>query len=402
MIKFIYPVANCTMYSNYEILNTGADEIIEIASEFTPSSGPMIARTLIKFSDEDIFTNYKETNSYILNLKVVKSIELSETSELEVFPVTQEWDAGVGRFADKETTYPGASWLYRNEKNDSWDGGQNQVEFDQGGGSWFYKYYDTELEIESELDMTYSFNKVSSDVKIDITKLVDFWNANAIENNGMILKFKDDKSKRNGNVKFFSQNTNTIYRPYIEVGIDDYKFSPYVYKTKNVSGSLNTGSLETGSLDTGSLNTGSLESGSLESGSITVKALPTDIEEVKTNEINVFVENVNETYSKSDIHKIIVGVREKFPKKKFTNRMRYTSKNITTKNISFSVVDAETEEVIIDHSEYTKISCDKNGHYFKFNFGCLSRGRMYKFVLQLNDEGFRVKYDDTRTFMVIS
>ena len=223
----------------------------------------------------------------------------------------------------------------------------------------------------------------------------------------MILKFKDDKSKRNGNVKFFSQNTNTIYRPYIEVGIDDYKFSPFVYKTKNVSGSLSTGSLETGSLntgslETGSLNTGSLESGSLESGSIKVKALPTDIEEIKTNDINVFVETVNETYSKSDIHKIIVGVREKFPKKKFTNRMRYTSKNITTKNISFSVVDAETEEVIIDHSEYTKISCDKNGHYFKFNFGCLSRGRMYKFVLQLNDEGFRVKYDDTRTFMVIS
>ena len=245
--------------------------------------------------------------------------------------------------------------------------------------------------------MTYSFNKVSSDVKIDITKLVDFWNANAIENNGMILKFKDDKIKRNGNVKFFSQNTNTIYRPYIEVGIDDYKFSPYVYKTKNVSGSLNTGSLETGSL-----KTGSLESGSLESGSIKVKALPTDIEEVKTNDITVFVENVNETYAKSDIHKIIVGVREKFPRKKFTNRMRYTSKNITTKNISFSVVDAETEEVVIDHSEYTKISCDKNGHYFKFNFGCLSRGRMYKFVLQLNDDGFRVKYDDTRTFMVIS
>mgnify|MGYP001158879883 CR=1 FL=1 len=57
MIKFIYPTQSCTLYSNYDILNTGADEILEVASDFTPTKGPMAARSLLLFSNE-IFRQY--------------------------------------------------------------------------------------------------------------------------------------------------------------------------------------------------------------------------------------------------------------------------------------------------------------------------------------------------------
>lgn len=80
--------------------------------------------------------------------------------------------------------------------------------------------------------------------------------------------------------------------------------------------------------------------------------------------------------------------------------MRYTGRNITSLDMFFSVLDAETEEIIIDFSEFTKISCDTNGHYFNFDFSCLSRGRLYKFILKLEHGGIRKKYDNKLAFMI--
>ena len=187
MIKFIYPTQSCTLYSNYDILNTGADEILEVASDFTPTKGPMAARSLLLFSNEDILVDFKTTNRYILNLRIVQSVELESNVELEAYPVSKKWDAGKGRFSDTELLYPGASWLYKNENKDTWTT-TTSVEYDAGGGSWYDKFYDNELDEESTLDFKFKFETVASDVKIDITQLVSFWNMSAIENNGIILK----------------------------------------------------------------------------------------------------------------------------------------------------------------------------------------------------------------------
>ena len=55
---------------------------------------------------------------------------------------------------------------------------------------------------------------------------------------------------------------------------------------------------------------------------------------------------------------------------------------------------------VVDFSEFTKISCDTNGHYFNFDFSCLSRGRLYKFILKLEHGGIRKKYDNKLAFMI--
>ena len=411
MIKFLYPTETCTLYSHYDVLNTGADEIIEVASDFTPTSGPMTARSLIKFSNEDIFSNFSPTNRYTLNLKIVQSMELADQVEIEVFPVSESWDNGKGRFSDREVIYPGASWSYRNEEKETWSS-VTPSEYDSGGGSWFHKYHDNLLDKEHTIDIIHRFEKNTSDVSLDITELVNFWNTSMIENNGLILKFKDDTKKRCGNLKFFSTNTNTIYRPHLEVGVYDFKFDPYEYTTDSVnfneSGSLDSGSFDSGSLDSGSLDSGSLDSGSLDSGSLDTPSdnqlpkLPKNLAEVTSKDLVLFVEDINESYSKKDIQRMNVGVREKFPKKKFTNKMRYASSNITKNDIYYSVVDAETEEVVIDYSNFTKISCDKDGHFFKFNFNCLSRGRLYKFIIKLESDGTTRQFDEKRTFMVLN
>ena len=403
MIKFIYPTQSCTLYSNYDILNTGADEILEVASDFTPTKGPMADRSLLLFSNEDILVDFKTTNRYILNLRIVQSVELESNVELEAYPVSERWEAGKGRFSDTELLYPGASWLYKNENKDTWTT-TTPVEYDAGGGSWYDKFYDNELDEESILDFKFKFETVASDVKIDITQLVSFWNMSAIENNGIILKFKDDVSKRCGNVKFFSSNTNTIYRPYIEVGGYDYKFEPYIITTTTKNSELLSGSLDSGSLDSGSLDSGSLDSGSLEESTTDnteqTKSLESGVMELKNKDLHIFIENIKESYSHDGIEKLVVGVRELNPKKNFSNRMRYTGRNITSLDMFFSVLDAETEEIVIDFSEFTKISCDTNGHYFNFDFSCLSRGRLYKFILKLEYEGIRKKYDNKLAFMI--
>ncbi len=398
MIKFIYPTQSCTLYSNYDILNTGADEILEVASDFTPTKGPMAARSLLLFSNEDILVDFKTTNRYILNLRIVQSVELESNVELEAYPVSERWEAGKGRFSDTELLYPGASWLYKNENKDTWTT-TTPVEYDAGGGSWYGKFYDNELDEESILDFKFKFETVASDVKIDITQLVSFWNMSAIENNGIILKFKDDVSKRCGNVKFFSSNTNTIYRPYIEVGGYDYKFEPYIITTTTKNSELLSGSLDSGSLDSGSLDSGSLEESTTDNTEQT-KSLESGVMELKNKDLHIFIENIKESYSHDGIEKLVVGVRELNPKKNFSNRMRYTGRNITSLDMFFSVLDAETEEIVIDFSEFTKISCDTNGHYFNFDFSCLSRGRLYKFILKLEYEGIRKKYDNKLAFMI--
>jgi len=398
MIKFIYPTQSCTLYSNYDILNTGADEILEVASDFTPTKGPMAARSLLLFSNEDILVDFKTTNRYILNLRIVQSVELESNVELEAYPVSEKWDAGKGRFSDTELLYPGASWLYKNENKDTWTT-TTSVEYDAGGGSWYDKFYDNELDEESTLDFKFKFETVASDVKIDITQLVSFWNMSAIENNGIILKFKDDVSKRCGNVKFFSSNTNTIYRPYIEVGGHYYKFEPYIITTTTKNSELLSGSLDSGSLDSGSLDSGSLEESTTDNTEQT-KSLESGVMELKNKDLHIFIENIKESYSHDEIEKLVVGVRELNPKKNFSNRMRYTGRNITSLDMFFSVLDAETEEIIIDFSEFTKISCDTNGHYFNFDFSCLSRGRLYKFILKLEHGGIRKKYDNKLAFMI--
>ena len=47
----------------------------------------------------------------------------------------------------------------------------------------------------------------------------------------------------------------------------------------------------------------------------------------------------------------------------------------------YSIRDAETQEVLIDFDEYSRISNDKSGHFFILDFSSLHVGRYYKFYI---------------------
>ena len=552
MISFLYQVKDTTLYksSRYRLLNTGNDEVLELTNNFNDRSGQALTRVLIQFDinsliqKKDLYANAE----YHLKLNIMESTEVEAQTTVAAYPTSATWDEGKGRFPDPEYPYQGASWKYRDSNLTLWD--ENSTSTDTlGGGSWYDREELFGVNI-GDIECTFEFVDAYSDIEINVTKIVNYWINNEIDNNGFLLKFLDEDKRRSGTLKFFSRNTNTIYYPHLAVSYSDYYFNPcecetvgkiechpdptptptpnsplYVsdpcpsgsllfsgsclsgsldsgslclasgsfdsgtlvsgslvsgslvsgslvsgslisdfwdaeflqsgsFACSSVTGSLVSGSLITGSLesdtcllvsgtsdrgiwfcpiDSGSLSlySGSLVSGSLVSGSFSSGSVPVsgscstgslnltspsaspafkfsqetihgNIKHITDTDVVPFIRNVRAQYRHSTQEKIRVGIRERYPTKTFSSASQYDLNNFVTCPMYFSVRDAETEEVIIEHSKFSRISCDLHGHYFVFDFNCLPVGRVYKFLVLIESTMGSVIHEDERTFIVRS
>jgi len=494
---FIYPSKDTTLYKQKKLrkLNAGSDEVIELKSIHDEALGHDVARILIEFD----LTGINDVKSelvdvkYILNLKLMQSDELLPLDVIEVFPLRKPWKEGNGRFipsSDAKKFSPGANWKYADGESDKWVEGSNTDS--TGGGLWYDKQMCLDLSTTpSEIDCKFKFTKNFSDVKIDITRIVKYWLDGSIDNNGLIIKYKDEEQDNAGNIKFYSSDTNTIYYPFIQVSYNDYFFNPCQKRKVNKlvcptavqetiaevfptptpthhmcppsgsieSGSLHSGTLESGSLFSGSLlsgvmesgsafsdvivygslesanvttsniSSGSIGSGSLESGTIDsvdlagvvvtscIKTEPSSdtskysfdlidvdptLQQVMDADIIPHIKRIKKEYRTLSRERISVGIRSKYPTKTFSSKSKYDLDNYTLEPMKYSVRDAETDEIIIDFSHYSKISCDARGHYFNFDFTCLAVGRIYKFLILVESEVGHEVHEDKRRFIVRS
>jgi hypothetical protein len=403
---------------------------------------------------------------------------------------------GNGRFvpsSDAKQFSPGANWKYADGENDKWVEGTNTDS--TGGGVWYNKQMCLDLSTtSSDIECTFKFTKNFSDVKVDITRIVEYWLDGSIDNNGLVIKYKNEDNGDAGNVKFYSSDTNTIYYPFLQISYDDYFFNPcqkrkitkvmcptHAYEPNNLppptptpthhmcppSGSIESGSLISGTLESGSLisggiesgssfsdvivygslethetkklslvsgtlESGTLESGTLESGGIQpiseddlvgvvvtncIRPYPSSTESVYSLEVvdvestlqqitdaepTPHIKRIKKEYHTKSRERISVGIRSKFPTKTFSKKSKYNLDNYTLDDMKYSVRDAETDEIIIDFSDYSKISCDALGHYFNFDFTCLAVGRIYKFLILIESEVGHVVHEDKRRFIVRS
>ena len=414
MITFLYSEKSCTLYKHYKYKNTGSDEVLELENDVSSNGSRLVSRILIKYNLSSIKPDPLQNNQYFLNLKVTQKTELENNSKIELYPIYGTWEEGKGRFADNEVDYSGASWEYRDSSLAPWNNSDTSVPA-TGGGAW---YSEVTNDLNEKIDISANgwFKNEFADLRVNVTNIVNHWLYSGLENNGFIIKYANESDSRSGNVKFFSRSTNTIYYPYLEVLTSDYEFAPCKPKPKTKieciaesdssdSGSLDSGSLDSGSLDSGSLDSGSLDSGSLSSTEYTMKETSTvnqsNLTQVDSDEIIAKIKKVKKEYSVNSVEKIRVGVREQHPQKKFEKRARYNASYFTTCDMSYSVRDSETEEIIINFGDYTRISCDSKGHYFNFDFGCLSIGRMYKFLIKLDSDESSEITKDERTFKVV-
>ncbi len=193
----IFPEKDTFISKHRSTQNFGRDEVLEISNETDVTSlNPDVTRTLIKFPTSqinDVLTNIV-SGSFTSNLKLfLANATLPVDYTIYAYPLSQTWDMGLGKSADKPITTTGVTW------------------------STSPSYTTSSLSSQSFL---YPDNK---DINMDLTSIVDQWNSGSISNNGVILKLSSsiEDSTTPLITKFFSMDTHTIYPPQIEFKWDD-------------------------------------------------------------------------------------------------------------------------------------------------------------------------------------
>ena len=363
---------------------------------------PEFTRTLIKFDttqlSQSISSNAISSSNmqFTLNLKACGLRNLPLNYAIYAYPLSQSWQNGNGQYTDDGSDY-GVSWNYRNYYQDGiWYGDSittpsypqdnyltnssfSSSSWQNQGGTWYYNVpasYNNKPKwictsnafpalANQSLICSQSFNYgQQSDIKMDITKIVRSWLCGCIPNEGLILisSFEIDTpplQRTNGLLQFFGRDTNTIYSPYIDVAWDDSVFT--------------TGSLAAA--------TGSMQ-----------------------NLVNI--QYLKNEYKAGSNQKVFVFARDKYPLKQFSKALQQPSM-ITPKYLPstsyYLIKDAESEEVLIDFDEYTKLSCDSTkGNYFILHTDGLPQERYLTiFIKVVYDDGIIDIIDTKKVFKII-
>jgi hypothetical protein len=63
--------------------------------------------------------------------------------------------------------------------------------------------------------------------------------------------------------------------------------------------------------------------------------------------------------------------------------------------------DYKTGEIIFPFGDYTKVSCDSEGNYFKLDLSNLPISRIYKLKLKIDEGGISEIIDDKLIFEIV-
>lgn len=391
----IFASADATIYSRYPVKNTGLDSILEVSVKnsqdgdrflyrkpitenpyytydlaansnystsdaYFPSSD--IRRSLLQFSDQDInklktFASQSRNGSYQANLQLFLATaqNLNTTYSLDVFPVSQTWCMGTGRYAQVPESVNGVSWTYtcisgssptwtedafiwNNIDLPTWESaslnwnyipGPGDPYFVGSGGSWTLP------------EATQSFDYMSNkDMNANITPIMTAWFSGSIPNNGLIVKHPqaiEENPDAFIDLKFFSVDTHTIYPPTIQFKWDDSYYYPQNYNF------------------------------------------------VLSDQITITLANNPGQFSQGENYKMRLSTRLTYPPRQFTTSSVYLTNLILAENTCWALQDVKTGETIVDFDEnFTKISCDSVGNYFNLYTSGLEINRYYRLLVKTN------------------
>jgi len=202
------------------------------------------------------------------------------------------------------------------------------------------------------------FNFTDPDTRIDVSNIVNDWIYGNIKNDGFIIK-RPDTAEGNGtslgNIKFFSQDTHTIYIPKLQVAWDNHEF-----------------------------NTGNLSALDAESKVLYVSGLK---KRIKTD---------------SKVRMRVRG-RSKYPQRTFATSSAYLDINYLPETTYYAVKDTVTEDYIIPFDDnYTILSCDEEGNYLDLWTAGFLPERYYKLVFKvISADGTEEYFDDSNYFKVV-
>ena len=376
MFRIFYAESDATVYESLETTNTGLDEILEIGKRLgTDGETLQKSRALVKFDMSEI-TNVVSKYSinvnsckFILQLYTSTAKNLPAEYTLEAKMVAQPWINGTGYLSSNpivsngvQWATPYASWSLDSQSGSLWISSSQQIDLGTSGikvsgsgagGSWLYSTGSTSF------SSSYNFSYQTTDLSLDVSNLVLKWisgsNSQSIDNNGFILKFSDADELNNtitGYIDFFSKETHTIYVPKLTMYWNDTTYSS------------------------------SLSAADLESYTVFTKLKP--------------------QYRDTEIIKLRVYARDKYPQKSPTNLFPTQTVKRLPANTFYTVLDAATDEVIIPYDDiYTKVSCDNTSNYIYVDMNGFMPERYYRLQFKIKD-GFTEQYiDDDVYFKVV-
>ena len=345
---------------------------------FTYIDVPDYSRILIKFDVTEIsksISNGSITSdvTFKLKLKTTQASELPVDYTVYGYPISQSWNMGIGRFSTGGDLV-GASWNNKTESGSLWYiSGSNITTGTSAsineGGTWYnkvpltYQYnsssFCTSSFSGSSLICSQSYDYTTSDINMDITNIVKGWICGCVPNEGVILISSLESSTINGidsTVKFFSKETNTIYQPYIDISWNDSIYT--------------TGSMVplTGIVP-----------------------------------YTVVMQNLSKEYKFGSIPRINIFAREKFPLKNFTKgyqQNNYLSSSLLPSASYYCVKDNESENIVIDFDDNTKLSSDGNIHYFKIDTTGLPVERFYRILIKTTFNNQTDIFDNGNIFKI--
>jgi hypothetical protein len=340
----IFAEKSATLYSYYPATNTGLDEIVEISTFSSINETNEVSRAIIKFSTSDVadvVSNKIQSTDYDAYLKVylANASEIPLNYTLYGYPVAKNWVIGTCRFGNYPANTVGVSWVYTDQSGSTlWTNGsfpQFQTgsytgSVTPGGGVWWSNQV---------YESTQSFNNISDkDIEMRVTDIVKAWNNSTFDNNGIILKHSSSLEFTTASkfeLKYFSNNTHTIYPPTLEFRWDDSSYS---------------------------------------TGSLTI---------VTSSLFALTLGNNKGEFQQDSIQRFRVNVRDIYPSVAFRTSISYANSKALPSSSYWSIKDLDTEEIIVDYdTSYTKISCDANGNYFDVYMNGLEPERYYKLLIK--------------------
>lgn len=328
MRKFLIPSKDTTIYEAYPTNNAGLDEIIEIGkvvdtSLVEPNYVTASARTLLYF-DLPTTASVPATASYFLNLRLANASNVQRNQTIVLYKVSQSWDEGSGYFYQTpKNVNDGATWQ-QVRANVSWS---------RYGGD----FLTASLSGSSTLS-SYPLQ----DLRIDVTSILRPIVSQSLHSTfyGLALQFPTTDeldSDNQGNIKIFSSQTHTIHQPTLEIAWNSQIFS--------------TGSL------------------SAIPSSINVKVVPSNLKEI---------------YTKGDVTRVNLVVRDEYPLRSFDSTLRYKNKYYLPTSSYYSIVDTQSNTTIVDFDDYSKVNTDSNGSYVILDTAPLYKGRFYTLKLKID------------------
>lgn len=344
MKKLLIPTKDTSIYQAFESRSCGLDEILDIGKvinvdETVPLYESGSARTLLYF-DLPTTESVSATANYYLNLRLANASNLKRNQQLVVYQVSRSWDEGSGFFNQStRNVNDGATWLQCTTTT-SWS---------RAGGD----FLTGSTYVTSSLT-TYPLE----DLRIDITNILRPIVSQSLQSSfyglGIQFPIADEIDDENlGNIKVFSAQTHTIHQPTLEISWDNQVF-----------------------------NTGSLSS-------------------IPSTNVKISPSNLLESYTKGDVVRISLTVRDEFPLRSFDSTLRYKNKYYLPTSSYYSITDAQSNTIVFPFDNGTKINTDANGSYVILDTSPLYKGRFYTLKFKI-ETGSYSRVINTNTLFKIN